>query len=144
VSPKVTTSTVTTKRIRWTVRSTYYPLTTPSTTSRPRCAPCVNYFVTENKCPQVSTKSVIENMSKNSTPSMVKNSTPGVSQYLGSPTLATPIITQLPSSTTSQLNQLYPDQSATVSNGTRVPIGTNKPSPKVETDALHSMALFGG
>jgi hypothetical protein len=56
VSFKTTEKPITTKRVRWIVRSTYDLTTTPKTTPVPLCLPCFQYFYTSNNCPFLTTK----------------------------------------------------------------------------------------
>jgi hypothetical protein len=71
---KTTVKPITTKRVRWFVRSTYDLTTTPKTTPVPLCLPCFQYFYTSNNCPLFTTKNK-EELSVNTELDTIMNTT---------------------------------------------------------------------
>jgi hypothetical protein len=192
---KTTEKPITTKRVRWIVRSTYDLTTTPKTTPVPLCLPCFQYFYTSNNCPLVTTKTGEElsvnmgsnfgatsrselntivntttsglNTSDNTASSELRlsentisvsrqansfmnttSNTGNIPQVTSVRKITTKAIIQenLSASFTAipKLEELFPDQNATLPRSTKQNNGTENFTLKKESSELYSMALFGG
>jgi hypothetical protein len=181
VSLKTTEKPITTKRVRWIVRSTYDLTTIPKTTPVPLCLPCFQYFYTSNNCPLLTTKDK-EGLSVNTGLNTIENTTTdrfntsentassenmmSVSRQTNnsfvnstSNTWNIPQANTIRKTTTEsfmqdnfsasftaipQLEELFPDQNATLPRSTKQNNGMENFTLKKESSELYSMALFGG